>query len=138
MSQEDKTIELLAIIYNAVDWGKMRTNKNPYDIFNHRIRAASRRATLFEAVSKLANYFGLQSLPAVSKLANYFGLQSLPEEAIRIANELREYERETLNRLYTEHVPMSMLAIMRAKEIREERKKNKNQIFIFEEELKNE
>jgi len=123
MLQEEKIIELLAIIYNAVDWGKMRTSKNPYDIFNHRVRAASRRATLFEAVSKLANYFGLQSLP---------------EEAIRIANELREYERETLNKLYTEHVPMSMLAIMRAKEIREERKKNKNQISIFEEELKDE
>lgn len=103
-------IELLAIMYNSVDWRSMRTSKNPHDIFNHRVRAASRRATLYEAVSKLANYFGLQSLPA---------------EAVRIVQELRPVERLVLNKLYTEHIPMSMLGIMRAKEIREAKKKQK-------------
>jgi len=107
---EKQTVELLAIIYNAIDWGKMRTSKNPHDIFNHRVRAASRRATLYEAVSKLANYFGLQSLPA---------------EALELIQELRPHEREVLNKLYTEHIPMSMLAIMRAKEMRDERKRAK-------------
>jgi hypothetical protein len=101
----------------------MRTSKNPHDIFNHRVRAASRRVTLFEAVSKLANYFGLQSLPT---------------EAINITQELRPYERAVLNKMYMEHIPISMMAIMRAKE----RRKNKNQITIFdnlvEEELKDE
>ena len=120
---EDKTVELLAIVYNTINWGKMCTSKNPHDIFNHRVRAASRRATLFEAVSKLANYFGLQSLPT---------------EAIRLTQELRPYERIVLNKMYMEHIPMSMMAIMRAKE----RRKNKNQITIFdnlvEEELKDE
>ena len=75
---EKKVIELLAIIYNTIDWAKMRTRHGSYDIFNHRVRAASRRATLYEAVSKLANYFGLQSLP---------------QEAIVITQELRPYER---------------------------------------------
>jgi len=106
--REKQIVKLLAIIYNAVDWSKMRTSKNPHDIFNHRVRAASRRATLYEAVSKLANYFGLQSLPA---------------EALELIQELRPHEREVLNKLYTEHIPMSMLAIMRAKEIRDERKR---------------
>ena len=120
---EDKTVELLAIVYNTINWGKMRTSKNLHDIFNHRVRAASRRATLFEAVSKLANYFGLQSLPT---------------EAIRLTQELRPYERIVLNKMYMEHIPMSMMAIMRAKE----RRKNKSQMTIFEnikeEELKDE
>jgi len=120
---EDKTVELLAVVYNSINWSKMRTSKNPHDIFNHRVRAASRRATLFEAVSKLANYFGLQSLPT---------------EAIRLTQELRPYERIVLNKMYMEHIPISMMAIMRAKE----RRKNKNQITIFdnlvEEELKDE
>ena len=120
---EDKTVELLAVVYNSINWSKMHTSKNPHDIFNHRVRAASRRATLFEAVSKLANYFGLQSLPT---------------EAINITQELRPYERTVLNKMYMEHIPISMMAIMRAKE----RRKNKNQITIFdnlvEEELKDE
>ena len=103
---EEKIIELLAIVYNCIKWSKMRTNKNPHDIFNHRVRAASRRATLYEATSKLANYFGLQSLPA---------------EAINLITELRPLEREALNKLYTEHIPLSMLAIMRAKEMRKQK-----------------
>src|SRR5690554_4918617 len=107
---EDKTVELLAVVYNSINWSKMRTSKNPHDVFNHRVRAASRRATLFEAISKLANYFGLQSLPA---------------EAINITQELRPYERIVLNKMYMEHIPISMLAIMRAKE----RKKNKGQVM---------
>ena len=110
MSQEDENriVEMLALVYNAVDWKKMRTSKNPHDIFNHRVRAASRRGTIFEAISKLANYFGLQSLPT---------------GVIRIAQQLRPIEQEVLNKLYAEHIPMSMLAIMRAKEMRNERRK---------------
>jgi len=110
MSQEDENriVEMLALVYNAIDWKKMRTSKNPHDIFNHRVRAASRRGTIFEAISKLANYFGLQSLPT---------------GVIRIAQQLRPIEQEVLNKLYAEHIPMSMLAIMRAKEMRNERRK---------------
>jgi len=107
---EEKTVELLAIVYNTINWGKMHTSKNPHDVFNHRVRAASRRATLFEAISKLANYFGLQSLPT---------------EAIQLTQELRPYERVVLNKMYMEHIPMSMMAIMRAKE---RRRKNKGKI----------
>ncbi len=106
-TEEDKLIDMLAIIYNTVDWKKMRTSKNANDIFNHRVRAASRRANLYEAISKLANYFGLQSLPV---------------EAIELMQELRPIEREVLNKLYAEHVAISMLAIMRAKEMRKQKR----------------
>lgn len=110
---EEKIIKLMAIIYNAIDWRKMHTSKNPYDIYNHRVRAASRRATLYEAVSKLANYFGLQSLPA---------------EAIELVQELRPIEREVLNKLYTEHIPISMLAIIKAKELRKTKSEDRNKV----------
>ncbi len=107
-------MELLAIIYNRVPWSKMHTGKNVHDVFNHRVRAASRRATLSEAVSKLCNYFGLQSLPV---------------EAVRLVEELRPVERDVLNKLYTEHIILSMQAILRAREQRAERRdevKNKD------------
>jgi len=112
---EEQLVELLAIIYSTIDWKKMKTSKNPHDIFNHRVRAASRRATLYEAMSKLANYFGLQSVPV---------------EAISIMQDLRPHEREVLNKMYMEHIPISMLAIMRAKEIKEQKKKSRGQMII--------
>lgn len=119
--EESKVVELLAHMYAAVPWGKMRSSKNPHDVFNHRVRAASRRATLYEAVSKLANYFGLQSLPV---------------RAAELVQELRPIEREVLDKLYSEHVMMSMLGILKAREWREDRKKTKaNQPQLnFEEE----
>ena len=116
---EKQIVELLATVYNAVEWKKIRTSKNPHDIFNHRVRAASRRATLYEAASKLANYFGLQSLP---------------QEAVALVQELRPVEMGVLNKLYAEHVMMSMLAIMRAKEIRDGRKRKINPAISQDEE----
>lgn len=118
---EIKLIELLALVYNAVPWSKMRTSKSPHDIFNHRVRAASRRATLYEAISKLANYFGMQSLP---------------NNAIQLIVELRPVEKEVLNKLYTEHILISMLSILRAKQIREAKRRIKTE--IEEEEEQNE
>ena len=110
VEEEQKIIKLLAILYNTVNWQKMRTSKNPHDIFNHRVRAASRRATLYEAISKLSNYFGLQSIPT---------------DAMELVNELRPIEREVLNKLYMEHIAMCMRGIMLAKDLREEKKRKK-------------
>jgi hypothetical protein len=108
---EEKLVELLAVIYARVPWGKMKTAKNPHDIFNHRVRAASRRATLYEFVSKLCNYFGLQSLPL---------------EAQALVDELRMYEEEILNTLSREHIPFCVRAVLRAKEMKKSRKEAKD------------
>ncbi len=102
---EDKLIEMLALIYLSIPWGKIKTNKNAYDIFNHRVRAAARRGNLYEAISKLANYFGLQSLKP---------------EIIELVEELRPYEREVLNKIYLEHIPICMRAIIKSKELKGE------------------
>uniref|UniRef100_A0A7C5T0H4 Uncharacterized protein n=1 Tax=Thermocrinis ruber TaxID=75906 RepID=A0A7C5T0H4_9AQUI len=103
---EEKLVELLAVIYAKIPWGKMKTSKNPHDIFNHRVRAASRRANLYEFVSKLCNYFGLQSLPL---------------SAQALVDELRPYEEEILNALSREHIPLCVRAILRAKEIKKKK-----------------
>jgi len=100
---EDKLVTALALVYKQIPWGKMRTRHNPWDIFNHRVRSASCRKTIGEAFSRLANYFGLQSLPA---------------QAVPIILELRQCEREALDKMYREHVLISMMAIMRAKEMK--------------------
>ncbi len=100
--QEMKLVEMLAYVYRTVPWRKVRV-KSPHDVFNHRVRWAASRLTLYEAVSRLCNAFGLQSLPP---------------DAVRLCQELRPYERELLNRLRAEHIPLCMMAVLRAKEMR--------------------
>jgi len=117
---EKDLVELLAIIYNRVPWGKMNTRHNTHDIFNHRVRAASRRENLFQFVSKLCNYFGLQSLPA---------------DSIPVIERLRQNEEYVLNKVYDEHIPLCVMAFVRAKELK--KIKNKNQLTFNLEELKN-
>lgn len=109
---ETTIVELLALIYCKINWRKMKTSKNPHDIFNHRVRAAARRATLYEFVSMLCNYFGLQSLPANA------------QQHIDI---LRENEQEVLNTLSSEHIPYCVRAIIRAKEIKTLKKEETNE-----------
>lgn len=109
--EEDKLVEVLAQIYCNIPWGKMRTNKYPQDIFNHRVRAASRRGSIYEFVSSLCNYFSLQTIP-----------NSLQ----KVIDDLRENQDRILNELSKSHIPYCVRAYIRGKEIREERKrKNK-------------
>lgn len=97
------------MLYNRVNWSKIRS-KNPHDVFNHRIRAATSCGTI--------NHFA-------SKLGNFFGLQSLPVEAAPLLEALRPDEKRVLNVLRMEHIAYTMLAVMRAKELREARKAEK-------------
>lgn len=119
---ENDLIEFLAYIYYRVPWGKMKTSKNPHDIFNHRVRAAARRGTVYEFSSKLCNYFGLQSLP---------------QQALPYLENMRARETEILNILSREHIPYCVRAIARSKILREEIKKSrkikdKNKGGLFE------
>ena len=95
---EATLVDFLAIVYNRIPWGKIRTSKNPHDIFNHRVRAASRRATLYEFASKLCNYFGLQTLPI---------------EAMELLDIMRPIEMQILNTLSTEHIPYCVRGIIK-------------------------
>jgi hypothetical protein len=102
-AQEKALVEFLAIVYGRIPWGKMRTSKNPHDIFNHRVRAATRRATLYGFASKLCNYFGLQTLPL---------------EAQALLDLLRPEEQRILSTLSSEHIPWCVRGIIRSKEMK--------------------
>ena len=65
-------ILLLATIASRIDWKKL-SSRNPIDVWNHRIRAATSCRDMAEFCSKLCNYFGLQSiqqdaLPLIERL----------------------------------------------------------------------
>lgn len=101
---ESKVIEFLAIIYGQIPWGKIKTRVNPWDIYNHRVRAAARQGALFKFASRLANYFGLQHLPP---------------RAVDLLTAMRDQEIKVLNAIYTEHIPLCMLAIQKHKKSKE-------------------
>lgn len=104
LSEEQRAwVEVLATIYARIPWAKMTTSKNPWDIWNHRIRACSNVGTLGKCVSKLANKFGLQHLP---------------EDTVASVALLEPHARKLLNWTYQEHIPVSMLAVTRSKEIK--------------------
>jgi len=107
--QEEKMVELLAIIYCKINWSKIRTRVNPHDIFNHRVRSAARRPTLYAFVSCLCNKFGLQSLKQESQI---------------IIDYLRPVEQQVLNLLNTEHIPYCTRAVILAKNMKKEANKN--------------
>lgn len=113
-SLEENIVEMLAYIYASIPWSKMKTRHNAYDIFNHRVRAASRRATIGQFLSKLCNYFGMQQAPV---------------ESIELMNALKSSETEALNLVYSEHIAISMKAIIRAKEMKAIKDKNQTNLF---------
>ena len=95
---EAQFVELLAEIYRRINWRKMRV-KSPHDVWNHRVRAAARMPTLGQFVSKLCNFFGLQSCSV---------------RALQLQEALRPYERELLNLAFREHIPIAMRAALLA------------------------
>ena len=112
-AEKETVVELLALIYARVPWGKMRTCHDPRDVFNRRVRAASRKATLGEFVSKLCNFFGLQSLPL---------------EVDTLLSGLEGKDDEVLEYIYTHHIPVCVRAIARAKKL-EANKKSTQDLF---------
>lgn len=95
---EAQFVELLAEIYRRINWRKIRV-KSPHDVWNHRVRAAARMPTLGQFVSKLSNFFGLQSCSV---------------RALQLEAALRPYERELLNLAFREHIPIAMRAALMA------------------------
>jgi len=81
-------IELLAIIASRVNWKRLRL-RNPVDMWNHRIRAACSCRDVAEFVSKLCNYFGLQSIP---------------EKGIPLIEKLEAQREEVLDYILSRHI----------------------------------
>jgi hypothetical protein len=104
LEAEREFVALLAIVYGRISWRKIKV-RNAWDVWNHRLRAAAARGTLDEAISRLCNYFSIQSLP---------------EEAVPLLDRLRPHERQLLDLAYREHVPLAMRAVAEAKQRRRE------------------
>jgi hypothetical protein len=103
----ERFVLLLAYIYGSIRWNKIRTSKNPWDIWNHRLRHCATRPTLGEFVSRLCNQFGLQSIgPAPAQ----------------ILQELIPFEEKLLDLAYREHVPLAVSAIMESRKLKIARK----------------
>jgi len=112
--------EILGRIYAQIQWGKIKTSKNPWDIYNHRVRNASCKPNL--------NQF-------ISKLCNFFGLQQTSFQTLMAVDRLKEVENAALNTIYKEHIPLCMKGIAYAKELKkinEINKKNKDQKNLFD------
>jgi len=104
LEPEDKQIliDVLAAIFMAADWSKVRGRK-PVDVFSHRVIASATRPTLREALSKLCNFLNLQSIP---------------DAALPGLKHLEEKEAAILEELYHSGVYYASLASMRAKELK--------------------
>lgn len=87
-------IALLATIAARVDWKKLRS-KNPVDVWNHRIRAATSCRDISEFTSKLCNYFGLQSLP---------------ESTIALIEELESTRDDVLEYVRSRHIAVGTIS----------------------------
>ena len=93
---------VLAYIYASINWKRIKV-KSPHDVWNHRVRAAMSRATVNEAVSRLCNHFGIQSLPPA---------------AIVLLKKVRDYEDEVLDIVAREHITYTMEAVLLAQTLR--------------------
>jgi len=94
--------QVLAYIYASINWKRIKV-KSPHDVWNHRVRAAMSRATVNEAVSRLCNHFGIQSLPPA---------------AIVLLKKVRDYEDEVLDIVAREHITYTMEAVLLAQTLR--------------------
>lgn len=92
---------MLALIAVRVDWKKIKS-KNPVDVWNHRIRAATSCRDMDEFASKLCNYFGLQSVS---------------EEALPLLEMLDANRDEVLDYLRTRHIAIGTISYCERKKL---------------------
>lgn len=113
--EEQALIQLLALIYARIDRSKIKTRKQFDDIWNHRVRAAATRLTLGEFVSRLGNFFGLQSLD---------------ETAVELVARLTPKEDAVLDLLYRQHLVYAQEGALAGRALRAERRKQQRQLEL--------
>jgi len=108
-SEIEQLTRLLAHIYRAIDWRRIRTTKSRHDIWNHRVRAAAKRPTLAEFASRLCNFFGVQSLPLA---------------AIALIETLQPHEHACLNYIDRNHIYIATKSAIMWRQLTEEQNEN--------------
>jgi hypothetical protein len=94
--QQARLVELLALIYRHVPWARVHV-RNVWDVWNHRVRAAAAAETLGAFVSRLCNWFGIQSLPP---------------EHLALVDAMAPDTRRLLDLVAREHIPLCMRAVL--------------------------
>jgi hypothetical protein len=110
-SEIEQLTRLLAHIYRAIDWRRIRTSKSRYDIWNHRVRAAAKRPTLAEFASRLCNFFGVQSLPLA---------------AIALIETLQPHEHACLNYIDRNHIYIATKSAIMWKQLTQSGEQDEN------------
>jgi len=110
-SEIEQLTRLLAHIYRAIDWRRIRTTKSRYDIWNHRVRAAAKRPTLAEFASRLCNFFGVQSLPLA---------------AIALIEALQPHERACLNYIDRNHIYLATKSAIMWRQLTQSEEQHEN------------
>jgi len=72
--------KVLAAVYRAVDWKRMRS-RNPLDVFEHRLRFASYEPTIARVLERLMNTLGLQAPRTLIDVMEYVNILRNNEEA---------------------------------------------------------
>lgn len=98
---EQQVTEMLACLYQATPWGKMRTRHRTYDVWVHRVQAATGGGALT-----------VQAY--LERLRRWLGLQDVPQEAVRIALALEGRAAEVLRLIGDEAAPLAVRARLMA------------------------
>ena len=116
----DQIADLLSAVYRKVNWRRMK-NRNPHDVFQHRVKFAACKSNVLEFLDKLCQ--GL-------------GIQSIKYDPDKILN-LKEKNREVMYALRHESIYLVVKATALAREYKLARKtqeknemKNKNQLKL--------
>jgi len=112
VEQQKRLVDLLALIYEQVPWRKLHV-RNVWDVWNHRVRAAAAAETLGAFVSRLCNWFGIQSLPP---------------EHLELIDAMAPDTRRLLDLVAREHIPICMRAVLK---VRGERASRRSQREAF-------
>jgi len=106
----EEIAEVLSAVYRRVRWHRMG-NSNPHDVFQHRLKYAAYRGTVYECVDKLCQGLGIQSLKV---------------PADRLAS-LQARAREVLHALRHESIYLVALATEKARVYKERLKAAREQ-----------
>lgn len=99
---ERALIDLLAQVWLRVDWRKISRNRNPMDVFQHRLKVASYENSITKVIEKLCHGLSLQSV-------------DVPPDLIQL---LRQNEADAIDMLRENSVYFVIMAKTQAKERR--------------------
>ncbi len=82
---EKDILTLLRLVYDRADWKQIGRRNNKYDVFSHKIKAASHQQNIKRFLNKLTYSLGVQSIPISPDL-----IKRLEAEQSKVLDSLRK------------------------------------------------